>query len=88
MMIMTITTTAIIPPITPPAIAPPLQERRKALKSGGPRALIGLICMAKIQFLWRSCIICGGHGPLGPPGSYAYAPLLPPLSPNKTHKIN
>ena len=46
-----------------------MQECSKALKSGGLRALTELICMAKIQFLWRSCIICGPHGSSG---SYAY----------------
>ena len=30
------------------------QGRRKALKSGDHRGLTGLICMAKIQFLWIS----------------------------------
>ena len=48
------------------------QERRKALKSEGPRALAGLTCMENIPFLWRSCILCGGQDPLGPPSSYAY----------------
>ena len=53
------------------------QGQRKALKSGEHRGLAGLICMAKIQFLWRSDKTWGAIWP----------PSSPPLIRNEYGQI-